>query len=323
MERVDALETVNKKLLLLQKAGSAVPSRSRAGILLRWKEAGLGLLFLFPSIAIFAIFLFYPMLQSINLSVHSTDPRGRIAHYVGLDNFTDLFLSERFYNSLKVTGLFTLYTVPTGILLALLLAALTYRPLPGIRLFRFVFSMPIALSVGTSAVIWMLLFHPTVGMLNYVLSLVGVDPVFWLSNPNWALISVSLMTVWMNLGFTYIILLSGLQQISSEIHDSAKIDGAGLIRTFWSIMVPLVSPTLFFAVIVSIISALQSFGQIHILTKGGPMNTTDVVVYSIYQEAFVNFRFGSGSAQALVLFVLILLLTWVQFRVFERKVHYQ
>jgi sn-glycerol 3-phosphate transport system permease protein len=169
----------------------------------------------------------------------------------------------------------------------------------------------------------MMLFHPTLGSLNYFLSLIGIHPIFWLSDPKWALFSVSIMTIWMNVGFNYIVLLSGLQGISEEIYDSAKIDGSGPIRTFTQIILPLLSPTVFFVTIVSIIGAFQSFGQIHILTKGGPMDNTDVLVYSIYQDAFINYHFGTGSAQALVLFVIILILTLVQFIVFERKVHYQ
>ncbi|MEW9700050.1 carbohydrate ABC transporter permease [Paenibacillus sp. SI8] len=289
----------------------------------KWTESLLGFMFLAPSLVLFAIFLFYPLFQSIYLSVNETDPRGRIAGYVGLDNFTAIFTSERFYKSLEVTGAFTLLTVPTGIVLALLLAALTHNHLKGMRIFQFIFSLPVVLSVSTSAVIWMMLFHPSVGMLNYMLSLLGIGPVAWLTDPRWALFSISMMTIWMNLGFNYIVLLSGLQGVPDDIYDSAKIDGAGPIRTFVQIIMPLVSPTIFFVTIVSIIGAFQSFGQIHILTRGGPANSTQFIVYSIYQDAFINYRFGIGSAQALVLFVLILILTVVQFKAFERNVHYQ
>jgi sn-glycerol 3-phosphate transport system permease protein len=240
-----------------------------------------------------------------------------------LDNFKEIFTSARFYQSLEVTGLFTVLTVPTCILLALLLAALTHNRLRGMKIFQFVFSLPVALSVSTSSVIWMMMYHPSVGMFNYLLSLIHLKPIFWLTDPKWALLSVSAMTVWMNVGFNYIVLLSGLQGVSDDIYDSAKIDGSGPIRTFVQIILPLLSPTVFFVTIVSIISAFQSFGQIHILTKGGPMDSTDVMVYAIYQDAFINYRFGTGSAQALVLFVLILIMTVIQFRVFERKVHYQ
>ncbi|BFT74854.1 sugar ABC transporter permease [Paenibacillus sp. PFR10] len=288
-----------------------------------WAETLLGYIFLFPSLLLFGVFLFYPLIQTFYLSMHETDPRGRVASFVGFDNFTAIFTSEKFYKSLEVTGLFTILTVPTSIALALLLAALTHNQLKGMRFFQFIFSLPVVLSVGTSSVIWMMLFHPSVGMLNYLLQLVGLEPVAWLTDPRWALLSVSLMTVWMNLGFNYIVLFSGLQGIPDEIYDSAKIDGSGPVRTFVQIILPLLSPTVFFVTIVSIIGAFQSFGQIHILTKGGPINSTDVLVYNLYQDAFINFRFGTGSAQALVLFTIILIFTFVQFKVFERNVHYQ
>ncbi|MDD9269780.1 carbohydrate ABC transporter permease [Paenibacillus sp. GCM10023248] len=323
------MSTIDRDVPFPTAASSAKPINVKAGLpprtLLsaRWAETLLGYVFLLPSLVLFGIFLFYPLLQTVYLSMHETDPRGRVADYVGFDNFIAIFTSERFYQSLKVTGQFTLLTVPASILLALLLAALTHNHLKGMRFFQFVFSLPVVLSVGTSSVIWMMLFHPSVGMLNYLLQAAGLEPVAWLTDPRWALLSVSLMTVWMNLGFNYIVLFSGLQGIPDDIYDSALIDGSGPIRTFVQIVMPLLSPTLFFVTIVSIIGAFQSFGQIHILTKGGPVNTTDVLVYTLYQDAFINFRFGIGSAQALVLFTIILLLTLLQFKVFERNVHYQ
>ncbi|MBD0381775.1 carbohydrate ABC transporter permease [Paenibacillus sedimenti] len=319
------MNTLERDLPLTAPAKSTVKlqRKTRSLSTQKWTETLLGYVFLAPSLVLFIIFLFYPLIQSVYLSLHETDPRGRVAGYVGFDNFVAIFTSERFYKSLEVTGVFTLLTVPTGITLALLLAALTHNRLKGMRIFQFVFSLPVVLSVGTSAVIWMILFHPSVGMLNYLLSLIGLEPVAWLTDPRWALLSVSMMTVWMNLGFNYIVLLSGLQSIPDEIYDSAKIDGSGPFRTFVQIIMPLLSPTVFFVTIVSIIGAFQSFGQIHILTKGGPINSTDVLVYSLYQDAFINFRFGTGSAQALVLFTIILLLTIAQFKAFERNVHYQ
>lgn len=289
----------------------------------QWKEGWLAYFFLAPALIIFTTFLFYPMVRSIYLSMTITDPRGRVAAFVGFENYMDLFTNGYFLNNLKVTLIFILLTVPTTIIWSLFLAALTHNKLKGMKVFQFIFSMPIIISAGTGSIIWLLLFHPTAGMLNYFLSLVGIPMISWLSDPNWAMISVSMMTVWMQMGFVYIVLLSGLQGISEEIYDSAKIDGAGPARTFIQIVMPLLSPTIFFVLIVSVINAFQAFGQIHILTRGGPMNTTNVVVYSIYQDAFINFRFGIGSAQALILFIIILLLTIFQFKVLEKKVHYQ
>ncbi|TCZ78956.1 sugar ABC transporter permease [Paenibacillus albiflavus] len=286
-------------------------------------ENVLALLFLAPSLFLFIVFLFYPMLKSIYLSMTLTDPRGRVVEFVGLDNFIDLLSSDKFYSNLSVSLLFILLTVPTSIIWSLLLAAFTHNKLRGMKIFQFIFSLPIVISVGTGSIIWLLLFHPTAGMLNYFLSLVNISAIPWLTDPAWALISISLMTIWMNMGFLFIVLSSGLQGVPDEIYESAKIDGSGPIRTFVQIVLPLLTPTLFFALIVSVINAFQTFGQIHILTKGGPIDSTNVIVYSIYQDAFINFRFGTGSAQALVLFVIILTLTVIQFKVLEKKVHYQ
>lgn len=289
----------------------------------RWREGSLGYLFLAPSLILFGLFLFYPLVKSVYLSFHLTDPRGRVAAYVGLDNFTGLFASDLLWNSLKVTGLFTLLTVPAGIAIGVITAVLTHIRLPGMKIFQFMFAMPLAMSVSTSAVIWLILFHPTLGVLNYFLSLAGISPVQWLPDPSTALLSVSLMTIWMQSGFNYIIVLSGLQGIPDDIVESAKIDGAGPIRAFVKIVLPLLSPTLFFLTVISIIGAFQQFGQIHLLTKGGPAGSTEVFVYSIYKEAFVNYQYGTGSALALVLFAIVLLLTIIQFAFVEKKVHYQ
>lgn len=289
----------------------------------RRKEITLAYALLAPSIVLFGIFLFYPLLKSVYLSLFLTDPQGRVAEFVGLDNFKQILSSDMFYKSFTNTILFIVLTVPAGIAAALLLAALTHNKLKGMKVFRFIFSLPMAVSVGTGSMIWMILYHPTLGMLNYFLHLIGIEPVQWLTDPKWAMFSIALMTVWMNLGFNYILMLSGMQGVSDDIYDSTKIDGSGPMRTFFRITLPLISPTLFFTLVVSVIGSFQAFGQINILTKGGPMNSTNVMVYNIYQDAFINFRFGIGSAQALILFAIILLLTFAQFKFVEKKVHYQ
>lgn len=305
-------------------AGASVSGDpSRAANMGRFREAALAALFIAPALLLFGIFLFYPLIQSVYLSLHSTNPRGQVANFVGLTNFRNLFASSGFPNSLIVTLKFILFTVPASLALALAFAAVCRSKIRGMRIFRFVFALPIAVSVSTGSIMWMVLFHPTLGSLNYFLGKMGLAPVQWLTDPNTALLSISLMTVWMNVGFLFILLLGGMQGIPEEIYESAKIDGSGPLRTFWTLTLPLVSPTLFFASVTSVIGAFQAFGQINILTKGGPVNSTDVLVFSLYEDAFVNFRFGVGSAQALVLFAIVLLITVIQFVFAERKVHYQ
>ncbi|XID93503.1 carbohydrate ABC transporter permease [Paenibacillaceae bacterium WGS1546] len=279
--------------------------------------------FLLPSLLLFSIFLFYPMARSIYYSLHLTDPRGQIAMFVGFENFVRIFTDSGFYVSLLATAKFMLLTVPTCIFVALVLAVLSHNKLRGMGAFQWIFSMPVVISVATGSAIWLLLFHPSIGMLNYFLGLIGIEPIYWLVDPNWALVSVSLVTVWMNIGFAFIVLLGGLKGIPPDIYESSTIDGAGPMTTLWRITFPMLSPTLLFLVVISIINAFQAFGQIHILTKGGPLRSTEVVVYSIYQDAFVNFQFGTASAKAIVLFAIILLLTLIQFAMAEKKVHYQ
>jgi len=156
----------------------------------KWRESLFAYLFLLPSLVLFGIFIFYPMLRSFYFSLHLTDPRGRIAHFVGLENFVNLFQDPNFYGSLRVTILFMLLTVPTCIAISTVMAALTNNKMRGMKSFQWIFSMPVVVSVATGSTIWLLLYHPSIGMFNYFLSLLGIDPIFWLASTDWALISV-------------------------------------------------------------------------------------------------------------------------------------
>ncbi|MDL4840603.1 carbohydrate ABC transporter permease [Aquibacillus rhizosphaerae] len=282
-----------------------------------------GILFLLPSIVLFSVFLFYPMVRTIYLSFFLTDNSGVPTVFVGLDNFTNIFSSPIFQQSLQSTILFVLYTVPGAILISLFLAVIANEKLRGIGIFRTMFSSTMGISVAAASVFWMFLFHPTMGWLNQLLQVVGLDGIGWLTDPKWALLSVSISTVWMNIGFTFLILLGGLQSIDSYLYESADIDGAGYFYKLRRITIPMLSPTLFFVVTVTLINAFQTFGQIDMLTRGGPQNETNLIVYSIYQEAFMNYQYGTASAQAIILFLIILVITIVQFKLGERKVHYQ
>ncbi|MEZ2715830.1 carbohydrate ABC transporter permease [Niallia circulans] len=282
-----------------------------------------GMLFLLPSILLFSVFLFYPLGRTIFLSFFLTDNRGDTTVFVGLENYLEIFKSAIFLQSLKSTLLFALYTVPGTIIVSLILAILANEKLRGIGIFRTVFSSSMGISVAAASVFWMFLFHPTIGWLNRIVKTFGIEPIGWLTDPNWALFSVSVSTIWMNVGFTFLILLGGLQSIDSYLYESADIDGAGYFYKLRRITIPMLSPTLFFVLTVTLINAFQTFGQVDMLTRGGPQNETNLIVYSIYQEAFMNYQYGTASAQAIILFVIILVLTIIQFNLGERKVHYQ
>ncbi|SEQ97170.1 carbohydrate ABC transporter permease [Piscibacillus halophilus] len=281
------------------------------------------LLYLSPALIIMGAFLFYPMIKTLYYSFFVTNSRGETIRYIGLEHYLYLFESQVFRTSMKATFLFALYTVPTTIILSLFLAIIANEKVKGIPFFRVVFSSTLGISVAAGATIWLLLFHPSLGVFNSLLNAIGISDIQWLTSPNWALISVSITTIWMNIGFNFIILLGGLQNISEELYESAKIDGAGYWNQLFNITIPMLSPTLFFVSVVTIINSFQSFGQIDILTGGGPNNSTNLIVYSIYREAFENGFFGSASAQAIVLFALVLVFTFIQFKVGEKKVHYQ
>lgn len=289
----------------------------------RVKSFGKGMLFLLPSLVLFTVFLFYPLVRTIYLSFFLTNAAGETTVFVGWENFVRMFNSPIFMQSMKSTFLFVLYTVPLTIIIGLFLAVIANEKLKGIGIFRTIYSSTMGISVAAASVFWLYLFHPSIGLLNLIISNLGLEKIGWLTDPTWALIAISVTTIWMNIGFTFLILLGGLQSIDSYLYESADIDGAGYFYKLRRITIPMLSPTLFFVVTVTIINAFQTFGQIDILTQGGPQNTTNLIVYSIYREAFVNYQFGSASAQAVVLFIIILIMTVIQFKIGERKVHYQ
>ena len=302
---------------------TTVQAKPKKNLWKRSLDARTALLYLLPSILLFSVFIFYPMFRTIYLSFFLTNQAGEAAVFVGLENYAYLFESAAFRNSMKATLLFVLYTVPTGVIIALALALLANEKLKGIGFFRTIYASTMGVSVAASSVVWLFLFHPSIGMFNKILQVLNLPQVEWLLDPTWALLSVSLTTIWLNTGFSFLIILGGLQNIDEHLYESARIDGASYWYRLRRITIPMLSPTLFFIITISLINAFQTFGQVDILTKGGPSQSTNLIVYSIYREAFVNYQFGTASAQAVFLFVCILIFTILQFKLGERKVHYQ
>ncbi|KGX86235.1 glycerol-3-phosphate ABC transporter permease [Pontibacillus litoralis JSM 072002] len=281
------------------------------------------MLYLFPSFLLFSVFVFYPMMKTVYLSFFLTDYEGFPSLFVGLENYAYIFQSESFRKSIIATFIFVLITVPFGVLLALFLALLANEKLKGIGFFRTIFASNMGMSVAASSVIWLFLFHPSIGAFNQFLATFHLPQVEWLLDPSWAIISVSITTIWMNTGFAFLIILGGLQNIDEYLYENANIEGAGYWYQLKRITLPMLSPTMFFIITVSLINAFQTFGQVDILTQGGPAESTNLIVYSIYREAFINYQFGPASAQSVVLFLCILVVTILQFKFGEKKVHYQ
>ncbi|HEV8536191.1 MAG TPA: sugar ABC transporter permease [Candidatus Limnocylindria bacterium] len=295
---------------------------------MRWtardlRSLAVGLAYLAPSLFLFAAFVFIPLARTFYLSLYNTRATGVVTTFNGVDHYVELMTSAIFRSGLVATGLFVIYTVPIGIALGLVLAVLLNQRLRGINVFRTMMASTIAISAAVGALIWLLLFNPSLGLLNYALSLVGVRGPEWLIQPAIAVLAVSITTIWLTLGTNIIVLLAGLQGIPEEIYEAAKLDGARGLRMFSRITVPMVSPSLFFLLVVNTIAVLQAFTQIHLLTRGGPVDATRTLVYSIYLDAFQNFQFAYASAESVVLFALVLMLTIIQFRFVERRVHYQ
>ena len=298
--------------------------------------------FLAPSIIIFGTFVFYPLIKSAYLGFFKSNPFHTRQIYVGWENYRDVLTSGDFRSTLVVTGTFALYTVVPSLVIATFLAVLANQKLPGIVIFRTVFTSTIAASVAVASVLWLVLLHPSIGVMNDVLGKTGLGPVNWLKDggwglnqhhgfgvftawfvdPNWALISVSLATIWMNTGLFTMILLAGLQTIPDELYESARVDGAGPWSQFRHVTLPMLSPSLFFAAVIGLIFSFQAFGQFDLLTGGGPANSTNTLLYSIYQEGFQNFRTGIASVEALALFVILLGLTLLLFRLSAGRVYY-
>lgn len=287
----------------------------------RWIAVG----YLVPALIVFGLFIFWPLVKSILLSVQGTDILGNPSGFVGGVNYTRMFNDPEFLTVLWVTFAFTILTVIPSIAIALAIALLLQSRIRGVRFFRTAFALPFAFSVATASVIFGVLFNPASGVLNGMLSHIGVDKVHWLTDPDLALWSVSGATVWMQIGYNLLVLSAGLGALPEDVLEAARLDGASGLRLQRSIIMPLLTPQLFFLIVVGTIHSLQSFGQIKILTVGGPENRTTTLVYSIYEQAFANnnSNYGYASAQAMVLLLIVLIITALQFGVLERRVFYR
>ena len=300
-------------------AAVAVPPKEAPG----GKRSLAGWVYLLPSIAIFAIFVIYPFARTIITSFFATTPAGGLTQFIGLSNFITLFTDPLYTQAIANTLIYVVLTVPLTIVIALLLAVLTAQDLPGMGIFRTIFSATMGISVAAAAVFWNLLFNANSGVLNRIIEFFGGEGVGWLIDQNFALVSVSIISIWMNLGMAYLILLGAIKSIDDSYYESVDIVGGGFWYRLRRVTVPLISPSLFCVLTVTLISAFQSFGLIDMLTQGGPNNATVLLIYRLYRDAFVNFRIGSASAQGVILFIVIFAISYIQNKLTESKVTYQ
>lgn len=296
--------------------GPGIPQRRRLGS--RAHEALLGYAYLLPAFLIFGVFFFYPLARLIQLSLFDT--RGVFANqrqeFVGFSQWAEVLGGEEFLSSLWITVKYVLYTVPAGVILGVLLAQLANRKLRGIAFFRTVFSSTVATSVAVASVIFFALVNPEVGYFR------NISWLSWLNtqDPDSALLAVAVSSIWQNLGLTFIIVMAAMQAIPEELMEAATLDGYGPVRRFRKVTLPLLSPTLLFLGVVLVIFAFQAFGQIDILTKGGPQGSTETLVYRIFTIQFDDVN--TAAVMSIGLFALTFVVTLAQFGMLERRVTY-
>jgi sn-glycerol 3-phosphate transport system permease protein len=279
-------------------------------------------LLLAPQIAITLVFFFWPAFQAVRQSLYRDDPFGFSSRFVGLDNFEMVLSDPAYINSLQVTVVFSLSVAVVALVAALLLAVMADRVVTGKGIYRTLLIWPYAVAPAIAGMLWLFLFSPAMGTLAVMLRDLGID---WnpLLKGDQAMAMVVGAAAWKQISYNFLFFLAGLQAIPKSLIEAAAIDGAGPARRFWTIVFPLLSPTTFFLLVVNTVYAFfDTFGIIHAVTGGGPGKSTETLVYKVYNDGFVNLNLGASSAQSVILMVIVIALTVIQFKYVERRVHY-
>ncbi len=280
-----------------------------------------GYLFITPVILGYLIWVAGPMLAAIWLSLTEWDML-RPATFVGLSNYQQMLHDDLFWKSLAVTFYFTFVSVPLSLILSFALALLVNVNLRGISIFRMLFYLPSIVPLVVSAVLWLWIFNSELGLLNAVLHSFGLPKVLWFQDSNWAMPALIIMSQW-SIGGSMIIFLAGLQGIPEHLYEAAEIDGANYWQRFWNVTIPMMSPVIFFNLVIGLIAAFQTFVPGYLMTQGGPQNATLFYGLYIFRSAFRDFKMGYAAALSLVLFTIVLLLSLFVFRYLGRLVYYE
>ncbi|GLX66672.1 sugar ABC transporter permease [Paenibacillus glycanilyticus] len=310
--------------VMVQKATAAKTEKKTYWTRKR-REQWAGWIFIAPEVIGMLILSVFPLVCSLFLSLTEWNLVGGFSaiHFIGFDNFVNLFKDNHFIKALKNNVLFTVGTVPLTIVMGIILAALIHKKLHFKSYFKAAFFIPYICSTVAIAAVWQALYHPSKGPLNQLLMDMGMShPPRWLVDTGFSLIAIMIIYIWQILGYQIIIFLAGMTNIPDELYEAATIDGASGMQQFRKITVPLLGPTTFFLVITSTISSFKVFDMIKFLTNGGPNYSSTVIVYQIYEEGFERFQMGYASAMSWVLFLIILLVTSVTWMTQSKKVHY-
>lgn len=273
-------------------------------------------IFIFPAVLGIIIFIIIPIFFSFGLSFAKWDLLNPI-EFVGFDNYKEILTEPLFGKILLNTVIFALATSIFGVIIPLILASILNRKIRGSEFFKTAYFLPFITPMIVIGIIWQWIFDPNIGLLNKVLQI----HVNWLYDPHWAMPALIIVSVWKLIGYNMIIFLSSLSGISNSMFEAAKIDGATPLETFFYVTIPLLSPTIFFVVIITAVSSFQIFDLIYLMTQGGPLDSTNVLVYAIYKNAFEYFNAGKASAIAYVLFIIILILTLIQWNLRKKLVY--
>jgi ABC-type sugar transport system permease subunit len=294
--------------------GARVPERRRREAVTAWTFLGVPLAHLI-------VFSLVPVGFTVYLAFHSWGLLERGQRFVGLANFRELLGDGLFWTTLRNTAVYVAY-VPITMAAAIGLALLLNQRRAGTRVLRAVVFLPYVTSMVAIAIVWQWMFNADFGLVNYALRLLGFPAVDWLGSPRFALLSIIGVTVWTQVGYQMLVFLAGLQGIPQAYHDAALVDGAGPWQRFWHVTLPLLRPVILFVLVTGVIAGFQVFTLVYMMTEGGPLHSTDVIVYRIYQAAWEFLRFGYASAMALILFAILLAVTVIQFRLLGRRTEY-
>jgi multiple sugar transport system permease protein len=293
--------------------------RRRRAALQEWLPGYLSIL---PALVAIGVFSIFPVIYSLGLSLYKWDFIAPSPTFVGLRNFERLLGSDTFWQVLRNTLLFSVGTVALIVVCSLALALVLDVKLRGIAFFRALFFVPHLTPMVAVATLWLFMYDPQSGVINAALGALGIPGPQWLQSTTWALPSLVIMKTWKAVGYYTVLFLAGLRGIPQDLHDAARVDGARLLQRIRFVTLPLLSPMILFVVVISVIGSFQDFDQVFVMTQGGPVNSTNVLVYYLYEQAFQAYRVGMGSAVAVVLLLLLVGFTVLQLQLSRRWVHY-
>jgi sn-glycerol 3-phosphate transport system permease protein len=276
-----------------------------------------------PTLLILLVFLYYPVIQTFVLSSYRVAFLGLKKQFIGLENFVSLSQDAGYLHTVQVTIIITVAVVVGGLAVSLAIAMLANQDIRGASIYRILLVWPFALSPAVAGVIWLFMFSPGFGVVNYLTYLTVGTELNWLGNPRLAVTLIIIASIWKQLGYNVVFYLAALQNLNTEVLEAASIDGANAWQRFWHVTFALLSPMTFFLLITNITySFFELFGMVDIVTKGGPLDATNVMIYNLYRDGFEYYKSGLAAAQSVILFSAVVALTVLQFRTSGRRVHY-